>query len=178
MDSETPVSTVVRSAVDISEPPPPQTPDLAQWLATPPAPVDVQSAENGDEIWVELPTDPDRAPRTRRRRGRGDKSRTTTDIAGADLVEVDQPQATEATQPAIEAVETTAEVAVDPIESEQEIVTAPVQPENIAPPEPEAIEVVAETPPPLSPPPAPVPDPAEISAPPVQPKRGWWRKGS
>ena len=178
VDSETPVSNVAPSTLDVSEPPPPQTPDLAQWLATPPAPVDVQATEDGDEIWVELPTDPDRAPRTRRRRGRGDKSRTTTDIAGADLVEVDQSQATEATQPAAEAVETTAEVAVGPIESEQEFVAAPVQPEIIATPEPEAIEVTAVTPPQPTPPPAPVPDPAEISAPPVQPKRGWWRKGS
>ena len=170
-DPETPTSNAAPSVVDVPEPPPPQSPDLAQWLATPPAPVDAQSTEDGDEIWVELPTDPERAPRARRRRGRGDKSRTTTEIAAAEIVEVDQVQATEAAQIEAPQVEVLAEA---------EVVAEPVatEPEFTETPEPEPIEVAAEAPQPPAPPPAPIPDPAEISTPPAQPKRGWWRKGS
>jgi ribonuclease E len=76
---------------------------------------------------------------------------------------------------AAETVEAVAEPAPEPVaESAPEPVVIAAEPA-----EPVGAVVVALEPPPAvmaEPQPEPEPDPAEISAPPVQPKRGWWRR--
>ncbi|ATQ43192.1 Rne/Rng family ribonuclease [Caulobacter mirabilis] len=94
-----------------------------------------------DEIWVELPADPEPVKKPRRSRRK-------------------------AAEPVAEAVEAA------PVETPAVVVEA--APEPIAEPEP-APEPEPQ-PEPVAAAPA-EPDPAEISAPPEKPRRGWWRRG-
>jgi len=139
-----------------------------------PDPAPTHQASEGD-IWVELPpSKPARPGRSRRGRGRG---RAETPVADAAVNEITPQEVVEiapvtiveppAPAPEAEVVKPAAKprrsrakaaeaiVAAEPV---LEFVTAPAK----ASPEP---------------PTAPAePDPAEISSPPAQPKRGWWRK--
>ena len=122
------------------------------------------------EVWVELPAEPEpRAKSARARRGRKPAS---------------EAAATEALTPQVEPAP-----ALEP-ELAPEPVAVVAEPEAPAKParrtrKPKAVESQK----PESPPaattvvaiadavPAPEPDPAEVTAPPAQPRRGWWRRG-
>ena len=144
------------------------------------------AALSTDEIWVELSSEPEPAAGKRRaRKPRGGKA---------------------ASAPVEEAVEAVAEAVVEPVvQTPVEVAPepeapAPAKPKarsrakaKVAPepevaafaepepaPAPEPVAVAPEPEPAPEPAPAPVaarPDPAEISAPPEKPKRGWWRRG-
>jgi ribonuclease E len=143
--------------------------DMAAWLATPPT-ADVAAAvpaeEAADDVWVELPSEPERAPRARRGRGRG---RTDSAASAAEQPVIDTPNmaATDANPGAPEtetatptvAVETVADIESGPSDVTGDLMSTPA--EALA--APSAVE-------------PPQPDPAEISAPPVAPRRGWWRR--
>jgi ribonuclease E len=109
-------------------------------------------AESADEIWVELPEpEPvkETKPRSRRRRG-------SAKVTGEDSAE-----------PA----EAIAEAEVEPLAAEPKFVLVADVPAEPAP-EPAPAVLAVE-----NPPAAPrEPDPAEISAPPAAPRRGWWRR--
>ena len=156
------------------------------------------AATPDSDIWVELPALEDKPSRSRRGRGRGRGRETAAagaapDAAEAAVIEAVEPEVVieaaaivepppEAEAPAApqtapkrarsrkkasgpEAAPETAEAAViavaEPV-TVKEMVVAPVPEPVAAAPEPA---------------PAPSePDPNEISAPPSQPKRGWWRR--
>ncbi|HYE47931.1 MAG TPA: ribonuclease E/G [Caulobacter sp.] len=103
-----------------------------------------------DEVWVELPSEPEPARKPRRSRAKAKK------------VEDEAPVAEAAPEPVAEVIE------------------AAPEPEAPAPaPEPEPEPVVAAAPeaaPAPEPAKAAEPDPAEITAPPEKPKKGWWRR--
>ncbi|MBS0360886.1 MAG: ribonuclease E/G [Proteobacteria bacterium] len=152
--------------------------------AAPPAPTTFAGRDGvEEEVWVELPADEDKPKRPRRGRGRGRGARD-----GA---------------PALESV---AEVVAEPVAPQEPEVQPEPAPEPVAAEaapsgkKPRAsrakkaaavaepvVEVVAEAAAPPAPEPestpAPVaqaprePDPAEISAPPAAPRKGWWRRG-
>ncbi len=150
------------------------------------------AAESGDYIWVELPAAepaPAKSGRSRRGRGRGRGGSGADQVtAETAVMEVSEPEAIleavaapEAPEPApapVEApVEAEAAPAKKPRASRAKAKAAPA--EVVAETVAEAPVVVAEAPAP-APKPEPVvstePDPAEISAAPEQPKRGWWRR--
>jgi ribonuclease E len=144
--------------------------DMAAWLAAPPPPdAEPSRLGTGDEapvdIWVELPSEPERTPRDRRsrRRDRTDRGtsieRATAEAAPAELAPTEVA--------AIEATRPIADVSSEPASPDR-----PSSPETVVEPEAAASTVTAtqverET-----------PDPAEISAPPTEPRRGWWRRGA
>lgn len=152
----------------------------------------IEPAGDDVEMWVELPAIEDRPKRARRPRGRG-RGAATTDAVGAEVAAdgvTEAPAADDA--PVAEAAPVADEVAPAPVVAEE--AAAPVKKprsrsrKTAAPveaaPEPTVAEVVAfesapdVTPEPEAPPPAPkAPDPAEISAPPTAPRKGWWRRG-
>jgi len=141
-----------------------------------PAPAPAQASEpmteaaqaavlSGDEVWVELPAEPDGGRKPRRGRSRGKAAEPVAEAAPA-------PEA--APEPQSEPVVAAEEPApAKPKRSRKKAVAEPTA-------EPEAVaEPVAEA----APAPEPVvvqlrePDPAEISTPPAAPKKGWWRRG-
>ncbi|WP_374468428.1 ribonuclease E/G [Phenylobacterium sp.] len=135
-----------------------------------------------EEIWVELPAVEEKPKRARRGRGRGKAAE-----AEAVAAEAATPEAVAeapAPQPAPEPVAETVP-APEPTPAPESVAEAPA-------PEPEPVTAEAEAeaparrtsrrsapPPPPTPTPTPTPaaDPAEISAPPAAPRRGWWRRG-
>jgi len=139
------------------------------------------TAESDDDIWVELPAIEDKPKRARRGRGRGRGE------APADAVaEAQPPAAAEAVIEPLEApvsADEAAPAAKKPRGRRKAPAAeaAPAEPvfeaaaAEIAPlPEPEPEPVLTEA----APAPAPrEPDPAEITAPPAAPRRGWWRRG-
>ncbi len=136
-------------------------------------------AVSTDEVWVELPAEPDAGAKRRPRKPRGGKAAAAAE-ATPDVVVEATPEPTVIEAPA-------AEVEAAPAPEPE----APAKPKRAsrakAKPAPEPDVVAAEpdpTPEPVAPAvepePAPVaaqPDPAEIGAPPEKPKRGWWRRG-
>jgi ribonuclease E len=157
------------------------------------APARASSAQQGDQdIWVELPAAEERPKRSRRGRGRGrggayaDEVAEVVAEAPAPIVEA-APEP-EPAEPAFEPVQ--AEVAPSgkkPRASRAKAkkpdaeAVAPAVAELTAP---EPVAAAAPEPEPAVAPPTPVtaptprePDPAEISAPPAAPRRGWWRRG-
>jgi len=153
----------------VSEPAPAAVSDLAQWLAAP-APATETASDGAEDIWVELAPEPAKPARSRRGRGRT-KSETAEPVA-----EVALTQAADAVIPATESQT----VAVDePAAVDVAIGEAPAAAVSAAPDEPD-VAVQAET----EAEPAPRPaiaavvamDATEITAPPVAPKRGWWRR--
>ncbi len=143
------------------------------------------AAESGDDIWVELPAVEEKPKRARRSRGRGRGEAASMEAPAEAIAEA---QALPAGEPVIEPVET--QVAADeappakkprsrrkapaaeatPAEPVFETATPDVSPPPAQAPEPAMAEAVAA--------PAPrEPDPAEITAPPTAPRRGWWRRG-
>jgi ribonuclease E len=137
-----------------------------------------------DDIWVELPPTPEPgAAKPRRGRGRGRAAET----AAVEAPAAPEPVAAAAPEPVAEPVAAEApakrsrgrKAAAAPVEAAVE-----AAPEPVIVAEPVAEPVVAKVKAAAKPkavkpvPAAPVePDPAEITAPPAAPKRGWWRRG-
>ena len=102
-----------------------------------------------DEVWVELPTEPEPTKKPRRSRAKGKKA--------------------DEEAPAAEAVEAAADV----VEAAPQPVAEPEAPA----PAPEPVVAAAPEPEPAPAPVTPKePDPNEITAPPEKPKKGWWRR--
>ncbi len=163
-------------------------------VARSPAPAPVESEQprtvvsDGplEDAWVELPPveDKPKKTRSRSRRGRAEPVSETVEVAAAEVVEAaPEPASGPAPEPEAEAppakpararrsrAKAAPEAAADaPAEVVAEVEAPPVA---VAEPTPEpVVETVAVEPP------APAePDPAEITAPPPKPKKGWWRRG-
>ena len=158
-------------------------PETARAEAVEPA-VAVASQSSGDEIWVELPVEPEAGPKRRARKPRGGKAAAATEEAAPEVVvaetvveaiveapveaapepepeaapPVKKPRSRAKAKPAPEPV---VEAVAPDLEAAPTVETAPTAPEPEAEPAPVAAQ----------------PDPAEIGAPPEKPKRGWWRRG-
>ena len=141
------------------------------------------AAGSEPDIWVELPAEEPK-PKGRRSRSRGKAA--TSDAAPEAAVEAaPEPAAEPEAAPAPEAEpaakpkrvrRTKAVIAAEAAAAAAEAEAVEAEPEAVAEPAQPALEVVASSEP--SQPQAPrEPDPAEIVAPPAQPKRGWWRRG-
>jgi len=163
-------------------------------VARSPAPAPVESEQprtvvsDGplEDAWVELPPveDKPKKTRSRSRRGRAEPVSETVEVAAAEVVEAaPEPASEPAPEPEAEAppakpararrsrAKAAPEAAAEaPAEVVAEVEAPPVA---VAEPAPEpVVETVAVEPP------APAePDPAEITAPPPKPKKGWWRRG-
>jgi len=128
------------------------------------------------DVWVELPTPEEttQAKKPRRSRSRGRKAAAETEVETTEAVEAVAEQAAE---PIAETVADATPIVAADVEIAPEPAPEPVA-EVAVEAAPAPVETVVETP--VEPEPAPVaaePDPNEISAPPAQPKRGWWRRG-
>jgi ribonuclease E len=174
---------------------PVETPAAAE--AASPAPVILAPAADGDDIWVELPATEEKPKRARSRRGRGRgkgdavesaeevlAEAPALDAADVEAIAPAAPREAEINQPAVEveppapakrsrarkpkaaAAEAPAAEAPIPVPALEPVATAPLVPE----PEPEPAAAAASA---L----VSSEDPAEITSPPAQPKRGWWRRG-
>ena len=159
------------------------------------------------DIWVELPeAEPERARRPRRGRGRG-RREEGSDAGAEDLTaraaDIDAPdaeaqetgghqtEAVEAATPEVQTLSAETEVPAEPpakpARARRSRARAPVEADAAI--EAEPAQVVSEPAPPAAPevespseaidpvPSAREPDPAEITAPPPKPRKGWWRRG-
>jgi ribonuclease E len=141
------------------------------------APAPSTAARDGGEeadIWVELPAAEDRPRRARRGRGRGRNGEAFADPA---TVALTAPAAEPAVVAEPEPPPVPEPVAAEPAPSgkkprasraKPKPALAEAAPEPAAAPEPTPAPVAAT---------AREPDPAEISAPPAAPRKGWWRRG-
>jgi ribonuclease E len=161
--------------------------------AAPSARPTAAAPEGGDYMWVELPateasaSKPSRSRRGRGR-GRGAAEQVTEEAAVMELAQPDaileveaapQPVAEPAPEPA--PAEAPAAPAKKPRASRAKAKAAPAEAVAEEAAAPAVQQAPAPTPEPVAAAPAPVlapaePDPAEIVTPPVQPKRGWWRR--
>jgi len=141
---------------------------------------------SGDDIWVELPAVEDKPKKSRSRRtrgrGRGGDDAPGLEVEAEAVAEVaPEAEAEVLVAPATEesAPEAEAEPAAKPARARrsrakaaapvvEEAVAAELTPEPVVEvaPEPKPVIVVAPA----------EPDPAEISAPPAAPRKGWWRR--
>jgi ribonuclease E len=159
------------------------------------------------DIWVELPeAEPERARRPRRGRGRG-RREDGSDAGAEDLTaraaDIDAPdaeaqetgseetEAVEATVPVAQTLSAETEIPAEPpakpARARRSRARAPVEADAAVEAEPS--QLVSEPAPPAAPevetpveaidpvPSAREPDPAEITAPPPKPRKGWWRRG-
>jgi ribonuclease E len=167
-----------------------------------PAPVAAAAPAASDEIWVELPAADDKPKRARSRRRKTGDVEPVAEGAVEPVAEAAAPIEPEAApdaepepakprrrsrakaaEPVAEALPAAEPVAAPEPETVAEDAPKPrrrsrakaaAEPANEVAP---VAEAIAE-PEPAAPPPAPrEPDPAEITAPPVAPRRGWWRRG-
>jgi ribonuclease E len=134
----------------------------ANDAAPAPQPVTEAAPVSGDDMWVELPAEPEGGKKPRRSRSRGK-------AAAAEPVMEAAPAPEPEPEPVVVApVVVAEEPAAKPKRTRKKAVAA--EPVAVAEPEPEAeaapIPFVARE-----------PDPAEISTPPSAPKKGWWRRG-
>ncbi len=121
------------------------------------------------EMWVELPAPSEPAKPARRSRGKTRAAPEPVEVAAA--VEA-APTPEPANEPA--AAEPAAAVK-RPRRTKAATAAAAAAVEAETPPTPAlAVAVTAAAPEPA---PAPEPDPAEVTSPPVAPRRGWWRRG-
>ncbi len=123
-----------------------------------------------EDAWVELPEATEKPARARRSRGR--KGAAVAEAAAevdpvAEAVEPARAEAVVADEPP---VATPVEEVTPPVVE----VETPVAVAEAAPAPVEPVTAVAEPEAPAAPP---EPDPAEITAPPVAPRKGWWRRG-
>ncbi|MGZ3370852.1 MAG: Rne/Rng family ribonuclease, partial [Caulobacteraceae bacterium] len=148
-----------------------------------PARVAAAPAASDQDIWVELPASEDKPSRSRRSRSRGrGRGAAPADAAEAAVIEAlveapivaePEPEPAPAAEPAPAPTRSRARKpkAAAPDAAEAAVIEAS---------EPEVVMEAAAVPEPVAavaaPAPAPEPDPNEISAPPAQPKRGWWRR--
>ncbi|MDB5434932.1 MAG: ribonuclease, Rne/Rng family protein, partial [Phenylobacterium sp.] len=150
--------------------------------ASMPAPSTAQHRADGEEeIWVELPPTEDRPKRARRGRGRGRGGEASVDQAVAEApapVASLEPEAIAAPEPAPPPEPAAANADAPPAGRKPRASRAKAKPAPVAEVAAEAApEVVAASEPePIAAAPR-APDPAEISAPPAAPRRGWWRRG-
>ncbi|WP_334163405.1 Rne/Rng family ribonuclease [Phenylobacterium sp.] len=167
---------------------PTPTPANDERPAPAPAPVAAEAVEAApsvsaapapaaeEEIWVELPALEEKPKRARRSRSRkadvATEAQTETVVAEAPAAEASPavetaPEPVAAPEPEPQPVAVAAERAPRASRRRATASAPAPEPEAVSAPEPAAA-------------PAPVPatpDPAEISAPPAAPRRGWWRRG-
>ena len=156
-------------------------PEVDVTVVAPPHPDFTSSSEN-DDIWVELPALDDKAKSAKPRRGRGAKAKVEApseeEAVSQAEAPLDQPQLSAEPEPEAPAKPARGRRRKVEAVEEVEVVTASAaDPAPAAVPEPEPEpehEGVAEF---MSVTASKEPDPAEISSPPVAPKRGWWRRG-
>ena len=135
------------------------------------------------DVWVELPApaDAEKKPARARRSRAKPKAEVVEAVAvaaevvpePAEIAEV-APEPAPAPTPAPKARRSRAKA--EPALAAEPVALAPEAPEPVAP-EPVAPEPVALAPQPVAPVAPPPVDHAEITSPPVAPKRGWWRRG-
>ncbi len=162
-------------AEDIRQAAPERERPVAQ-AAEPRAEAASKSSGEAQDIWVELPAIEDKPKRGRVRRGRGRGADVTSEpVVGASedvVLEVAEPEAVIDTPPIIEA-----EAPAAKTPRARRAKAAKAEPEVVV----EAVVAVVEAEPAPEPVPEPAkvrePDPAEISAPPEAPRKGWWRRG-
>lgn len=155
-----------------------EAPRAAAEAAVAPPTTAARTDTGRDEIWVELPATEDRPKRPRRGRGRGRGGEGSADGAVADApTAAPEPEAVVTLEPApapeVVVAETTpagkkpraSRAKAKPAPLVEVVAEAALQP--VAAPEPEPVAVT----------PREQPDPAEISAPPAAPRKGWWRRG-
>jgi ribonuclease E len=154
-----PATLTARPAAPAPEPRPAAEARPAPEPAVPaelqPAPV-AANLDSAEEVWVELPAIAEPTPKPARARRSRSKAKAEVEVeaVSAPASEPAQAEAAPEAPVAAERVVEAAEIA--------EIGSPPaIQPEPALAPEPVAVQV---------------PDAAEISNPPVQPKRGWWRR--
>ncbi len=149
------------------------------------------------DVWVELPALEDKPARSRRSRGRGrgrgGAADAATDVAEAAVIEAVEPEAVvEAVVEAAPVVEAEPAPEPAPAPAKRSRSRKKAAPEPVADAVPDVAEaavveaaqpeavvetVVEIVPEPAFEPATPAaPDPNEISTPPAQPKRGWWRR--
>jgi len=143
------------------------------------APAPAIAARGDEDVWVELPAAEEKPKRRRSRsrgRGAGDApaAEVEAEAEASDAVTAETPAEPEAAPRPARAPRRRAAAAATPAATLVEATPEP-QPEA-----PEPVEAVVT--PIREPEPEPVlapaePDPAEISAPPSAPRRGWWRRG-
>jgi ribonuclease E len=190
---------------DAAQTPAPESSAPAEPSAAPVARAPAQAASE-DDIWVELP-EPEDKPKRRRSRGKAKApAAEAVEAAPPEAAEEAPERVTEAESPAVAAEETPAAEPAKPkrtrtrrkaepkadadavaeviAEAAEETVPVAAQPapqpeaqpepqaapEPVATPAPQPVEAVAAAEPAA-------PDPAEITAPPAKPRRGWWRRG-
>ena len=188
-----------------SQAPAAESPAAADQSAAPVARAPAQAASE-DDIWVELP-EPEDKPKRRRSRGKAKTPAAEAVEAASPEAAVEAPESVaEAEAPAVAAEETpaaepakpkrtrtrrkaepkaeadaVADVIADAAEESVPVAAQPAPqpeaqpepqavPEPVATPAPQPLEAVATAEPTA-------PDPAEITAPPAKPRRGWWRRG-
>jgi ribonuclease E len=154
-------------------------PRVAAEAAAPAPTTTARVADSGsEEIWVELPAAEDRPKRPRRGRGRGrggagdSVAEALTPAPEPEAIAVAAPEpeptpepvAAEAAPPAKKPRASRAKAKAAVAEPAPEAVAAPEAPKPAPAPEPVAVAPRE-------------PDPAEISAPPAAPRKGWWRRG-
>ena len=169
-------STETTGPEPVSEPAPTLPPDV-----TP-------SSGSGDEVWIELPASEEKPKRGRSSRGRGRGRGSEVETVEPAVVEAPQApeppvardvEEVEAPTPKPRARRSRAKV-VEP-DVEANVAAKASEPESTVAvsPEPEPVITAAPEAEPIATTSAPVPpqpDPAEISAPPAAPRRGWWRR--
>jgi ribonuclease E len=160
----------------VAESAPPPTAELVTLTPVAPEPELVAADQPAapEEVWVELPPAEAEKPR-RGRRGAGRSRRSAAQAETAPEGDL------EAAVAEVSAVEAPAEVVDLAAAAEPEApheVAAPEPPAVVAEPAPEPEPVVAVVEPAPAAAAPPQPDPAEISAPPAAPRRGWWRRGA
>ena len=130
-------------------------------------------AEGAEEVWVELPAEPEGGRRPRRRGGRG-RGKAEAEPAAEPVAEAaPEPEP----QPEPEPV-ATEEAAPKPKRTRKPKAEKVAEPVAEAAPQPEATPEPEPAPAPKKKAAAPKePDPAEISTPPAAPRKGWWRRG-
>ncbi|MDP1737771.1 MAG: ribonuclease E/G [Caulobacter sp.] len=159
---------------------PPRRPEPA-----PQAQVEVAApaAVSTDEVWVELPAEPDSGAKRRPRKPRGGKAAAAEAAPETVAEAAPEPAVIEVPAAEVEAAPEPESAPAKPKRPSRAKAKAKAAPEpEIAAAEPEAAPepVPAPAPAPAEPEPAleaALPDPAEIGAPPEKPKRGWWRRG-
>ena len=126
-------------------------------------------AEGAEEVWVELPAEPEGGRRPRRRGGRGRGKAEAEPAAEAVTEAAPEPEP----QPEPEPV-----AAEEPAPKPKRTRKPKAEKVAEAAPQPEATPEPEPAPAPKKKAAAPKePDPAEISTPPAAPKKGWWRRG-
>jgi ribonuclease E len=137
-----------------------------------------------EEVWVELPAAEDRPKRPRRGRGRGRGGDHAGDqVEAAAPVAAPEPQVVATPEPAPEPTPEPVVAEAAPSGKKPRASRAKAKPATAEAAAPEAVAAPEPAPEP-TPKPAPKaaakprePDPAEISAPPAAPRKGWWRRG-